>query len=167
MGWGWLVGVLSFCFRSTSASSCGVVCRHRSLQPSLLTAWHRGSLAPALVSLCVSLWPKSFWTGVWQSLLPEVCFLLSSSESWTQATHTLGPREALRRCRPSSRLSASRQSSSSEISRGPFQGDAVPAELPSGANCHRGTIPERSKRPSPCASGDSESSLKFAGIVMY
>lgn len=99
-----VVCVFSFCFHCTFGSSCGVVCHHCSL----LTV--APQLAVVMAQRESRVWLKSFWTGVLPALLPEVCFLWLSGESWKHThTKTLGSRQALRRCLPLSQFSAIRQ----------------------------------------------------------
>lgn len=170
-----VVCVFSFCFLCTSGASCGVACHLRSLltaPPQLADIMAQQESGPSVsLAVCFSACdPNHFGLACRDHSCQRSVFsgLAARAESARTPRRSVPDRH-----RAAASLGVSflqleaRQSNFSEISRRPFQGHAVPTDLPSGAGCHTETIPERSKRPSPCVSSDFESSLRFAGIVIY
>lgn len=162
-----VVCVFSFCFLGTSGSSCGLP----SLFPPDSSTSARQRHGPAGVSY-VSLHVTRIVFGLeccrcscWRSVF-------SSWAARAERTCTTRCSFPERHCVAASLWDSflqldDWQSNFTEISRRQFQGHTIPSDLPSGAGCYTIAISERSKCPSPCVLGDCESSLRFAGIVMY
>lgn len=161
MWWVWMSFV---CFASDCSAAPAVPAPSWQLRLSSPTSWHSGCRAPALVALCVSL-------HVAQIVL-DWCVVVAAtllSGQAARAESTLRPRRSAQTgTAPFQSAGAIKyQMINFEISGRLIWGQAVPRDPPSGAGCPTGAISERSKNRSPCVSGDFESSLRFAGIVMY
>lgn len=165
-GWLWFVYLVS---ASSGPLVVLVVCHHCSLltAPPQLT----NVMAQRESRMFLFMWPESFldWSvvvapvgGLFSLVEQRELKGLAQRDALSQRG-TLGKSLALRQLSAIRRLTIKLHWNLSE---------AVPGShnsfwSPSGAGCYTIAISERSKCPSPCVLGDCESSLRFAGIVMY